>query len=102
MSAHSVRVILPYHLRNLARVGTEVAVEIGEPVTVRTVLDVLETRYPMLCGTIREHETGKRRAFLRFFACEQDLSHDSPDDPLPEAVTAGREPLLIIGAIAGG
>jgi hypothetical protein len=98
----TVRVILPYHLRTLARVGAEVEVEIGEPVTVRAVLDALERRYPMLSGTIRDHVTQERRPFLRFFACEQDLSHDATDAPLPDAVAAGEEPLLIIGAIAGG
>jgi hypothetical protein len=97
-----VRVVLPYHLRNLARVGNEVTLEVVRPVTVRTVLDALEDRYPMLCGTIRDHTTQQRRPFLRFFACEEDLSHDSPDAPLPEAVALGKEPLLIIGAIAGG
>jgi hypothetical protein len=95
-------VILPFHLRTLARVGAEVEVEVGEPVTVRRVLDSLEVRYPMLCGTIRDHVTQKRRPFLRFFACEQDLSHDSTDAPLPDTVVTGKEPLLIIGAIAGG
>lgn len=98
----TVRVQLPYHLRNLAKVGNEVTLEVAEPVTLRAVLDALETRYPMLKGTIRDHDTLKRRPFLRFFACEEDLSHDSPDNPLPEAVAAGKEPLLIIGAIAGG
>jgi molybdopterin synthase sulfur carrier subunit len=97
-----VRVALPYHLRNLARVGSEVELDVPEPVTVRTVVDALEARYPMLQGTIRDHDTKKRRPFLRFFACEEDLSHDSPDNPLPDAVAAGKEPLLIIGAIAGG
>lgn len=98
----TVRVILPYHLRTLAQVGAEVEVEIGEPVTVRRVLDALEGRYPMLLGTIRDHVTQDRRPFLRFFACEQDLSHDATDAPLPDAVASGAEPLLIIGAIAGG
>ena len=97
-----VRVILPYHLRTLAQVGAEVELEVGEPVTVRRVLDSLEGRYPMLRGTIRDHATQERRPFLRFFACEQDLSHDPPDAPLPDALAAGKEPLLIIGAIAGG
>jgi hypothetical protein len=97
-----IRVILPYHLRTLAQVGSEVALEAPQPVTVRTVLDALETRYPVLRGTIRDHQTLERRAFLRFFACEEDWSHESMDAPLPEAVAAGREPLLIIGAIAGG
>ena len=99
---HSVRVQIPYHLRNLARIDGDVTLEVAAPVTLRSVLDALEARYPMLCGTIREHDTLKRRAFLRFFACEEDLSHQPPDEPLPEAVADGREPLLIIGAIAGG
>ncbi len=98
----AVRVQLPYHLRNLAKVGSEVTLEVAAPVTLRAVLDALEACYPMLRGTIRDHDTLKRRPFLRFFACEEDLSHDSPDKPLPEAVAAGKEPLLIIGAIAGG
>jgi sulfur-carrier protein len=97
-----IRVALPYHLRNLARVGAEVELEVAGPVTQRSVLDALEAAYPMLRGAIREHETLKRRAFLRFFACEQDLSHESPDAPLPEAVASGKEPFLVIGAIAGG
>jgi hypothetical protein len=94
----SIRVILPYHLRTLAKTGEEVVLAVSSPVTVRAVLDALEVRYPMLCGTIREHGTHQRRPFLRFFACEEDWSHESPDAP----VTAGTEPLLIIGAIAGG
>lgn len=93
---------IPYHLRNLARIDGEVTLDVSEPVTIRSVLDALEARYPMLAGTIREHDTHKRRAFLRFFACEEDLSHQSPDAPLPDAVAEGKEPLLIIGAIAGG
>jgi sulfur-carrier protein len=97
-----IRVVLPQHLRTLARVSGEVQLEVAEPVTQRSVLDALEARYPMLQGTIRDHVTQQRRAFLRFFACEEDLSHESPDSPLPEAVTSGSEPLLIIGAIAGG
>jgi len=97
-----IRVELPQHLRTLAKVGREVQLEIEGPVTQRAVLDALEARYPMLCGTIRDHVTQQRRAFLRFFACEQDLSHDPPDTPLPEPVASGREPFLIIGAIAGG
>jgi len=97
-----VRVVLPYHLRNLARVGSEIEVEIGGPVTVRTVVDAIEARYPMLLGTIRDHDTKKRRPFLRFFACEEDLSHESIDAALPDAVAEGKEPLLIVGAIAGG
>jgi molybdopterin synthase sulfur carrier subunit len=99
---HSVRVQIPYHLRNLARIDGDVTLDVGAPVTLRSVLDALEARFPMLCGTIRDHDTLKRRPFLRFFACEEDLSLQAPDDPLPEAVASGREPLLIIGAIAGG
>jgi sulfur-carrier protein len=97
-----IRVILPQHLRTLAHVGSEVAIEVEGPVTLRSVVDTLEARYPMLRGTIRDHVTQQRRPFLRFFACEEDLSHESPDAPLPEAVVSGKEPLLIIGAIAGG
>ncbi len=97
-----IRLQLPYHLRNLAKVGAEIAIDVAAPVTQRSVLDALETKYPMLQGTIRDHVTQKRRAFLRFFACEEDISHESPDAPLPEAVVSGKEPLLIIGAIAGG
>jgi len=97
-----VRVALPFHLRNLAGVGTEVTLELEGPVTQRSILDALEARYPMLQGTIRDHVTLQRRPFLRFFACEEDLSHESPDAPLPEAVAAGKEPFLVIGAIAGG
>jgi hypothetical protein len=101
-STSQIRVQLPYHLRNLAQVQGEVQLEVAAPVTLRALLDALEARYPMLRGTIREYETGQRRPFLRFFACEEDLSHEPPDAPLPEAVAEGREPLLIIGAIAGG
>ena len=97
-----IRVILPPHLRTLAKVGWEVELELEGQATQRSVLDALEARYPMLAGTIRDHVTQQRRPFLRFFACEQDLSHESPDAPLPEAVASGKEPLLIIGAIAGG
>jgi sulfur-carrier protein len=97
-----IRVILPPHLRTLARVGTEVKIDLQGPVTQRAILDVLEARYPMLTGTIRDHITQERRPFLRFFACEEDLSHESPDAPLPEAVASGAEPFLIVGAIAGG
>jgi sulfur-carrier protein len=97
-----IRIVLPYHLRNLAHVGGEVTLEVAPPVTQRSVLDALEARYPMLRGAIREHETLKRRAFLRFFACEEDLSHESPDALLPEAVASGKEPFIVIGAIAGG
>jgi hypothetical protein len=98
----SVRIVLPYHLRNLAHVGTEVALTVVEPVTMRRVLDALEAAYPMLRGTIREYETGQRRAFLRFFACEEDWSHEPVDAELPRSVIEGKEPLLVIGAIAGG
>ena len=97
-----IRVVLPAHLRTLARVDGELKLEVAGPVTPRSILDALEARYPMLCGTIRDQVTQERRAFVRFFACEQDLSQDSPDDPLPEAVAAGVEPFLIIGAMAGG
>jgi len=97
-----IRVELPQHLRTLAHVGREIELEVGHPVTLSSVLDALEARYPMLCGTIRDHGTQQRRAFLRFFACEEDFSHEPPDTPLPEAVVSGKEPFLIIGAIAGG
>lgn len=102
MGVLPIRIILPQHLRALAAVGSEIVIEVEAPITQRTVLDALESQYPMLRGTIRDHATLQRRAFLRFFACEQDLSHDSPDLPLPDAVADGREPFLIIGAIAGG
>ena len=97
-----IRVVLPAHLRTLARVDGEVKLEVPDPVTQRAVLDALEAAYPMLRGTIRDHVTQQRRPFLRFFACEQDLSHEPPDSPLPGAVASGSEPFLIIGAIAGG
>jgi molybdopterin synthase sulfur carrier subunit len=97
-----IRVILPQHLRTLARVGEEVELEIQGPATQRAVLDALEARYPVLRGTIRGHTNQRRRPFVRFFACEQDLSHDPPDDPLPEPVARGTEPLLVVGAMAGG
>jgi sulfur-carrier protein len=97
-----IRVVLPGHLRTLARVLEEVELDVKSPVTLRAVLDSLEAQYPMLRGTIRDHVTQERRPFLRFFACAEDLSHDSPDVPLPEEVVSGKEPLLIIGAIAGG
>jgi molybdopterin synthase sulfur carrier subunit len=97
-----IRVVLPAHLRTLARAGGEVELEVEGLATQRSVLDALEARYPMLRGTIRDHGTQQRRAFLRFFACEEDLSHESPDAPLPEAIASGKEPFLIIGAIAGG
>jgi sulfur-carrier protein len=97
-----IRVVLPFHLRRLAQVDSEVQIEVQGPVTQRSVLDALEARYPVLCGTIRDHVTQQRRPYLRFFACEQDLSLESPDTPLPEAVAKGTEPFLVIGAIAGG
>ena len=97
-----VRVVLPAHLRALARVDGEEKVDLDGPATLRAVLDALEAAYPMLRGTIRDQETKRRRAFLRFFACEEDLSNESPDAPLPEAVARGAEPLLVVGAMAGG
>jgi sulfur-carrier protein len=97
-----IRIILPQHLRTLAHVGAEVTLDVPAPVTQRSVLDALEAKYPMLRGTIRDHGTLQRRAFLRFFACEEDITHESPDTPLPEAVVSGKEPFLVIGAIAGG
>jgi hypothetical protein len=97
-----IRVVLPAHLRTLARTEGDVMLEMSGPVTLRAVLDALEARYPTLSGTIRHHTTQQRRPFLRFFACEEDLSHASPDTPLPEAVVNGTEPLYIVGAIAGG
>jgi len=97
-----IRVVIPHHLRTLAQVGKEVELELAGPVTQRSILDALETKYPMLRGTIRDHTTKQRRAFIRFFACGQDLSHESPDAPLPDAVATGTEPFRIIGAMAGG
>jgi sulfur-carrier protein len=97
-----IRVVLPAHLRTLAKVSGEVQLSLEGEVTQRSVLDALEAQYPMLLGTIRDHVTQKRRPFVRFFACEQDLSHESPDAPLPAAVAAGAEPFLVVGAIAGG
>jgi sulfur-carrier protein len=97
-----IRVVLPAHLRALARIDGEVQLDITGLVTQRSVLDALEARYPMLRGTIRGHDGGPRRAFIRFFACEEDLSHDPPDNPLPAAVVGGTEPYLIVGAMAGG
>ena len=102
MNQAAIRVVLPAHLRTLAKVGGEVQLTVAGPVTQRSILDALEARYPMLQGTIRDHVTQERRAFVRFFACEQDLSHESPDAPLPQAVAEGREPYAIIGALAGG
>lgn len=97
-----IRLILPHHLQSLAHVGGEIELDIPDPVTQRSVLDALEARYPMLRGTIRNNVTLQRRAFLRFFACGEDLSHEPPDTPLPEAVVSGKEPFIVIGAIAGG
>jgi hypothetical protein len=97
-----IRVILPFHLRNLAKVGSEVSIEVAGAVTQRSVLDALEARYPMLRGTIRDQVTQERRAFLRFFACQEDISHEPADFQLPEDVASGDEPLMIVGAIAGG
>ncbi len=97
-----IRIVLPPHLRTLAHVGAELELEVPAPVTQRSVLDAVEARYPMLCGTIRDHVTKQRRAFLRFFACEQDLTHESPDALLPEEVVSGKEPFIVLGAIAGG
>jgi hypothetical protein len=97
-----IRITLPHHLRTLARVDGEVRLEVGEPPTVRSVLDALEQSYPVLCGTIRDHKTAERRDFIRFFACGQDLSCESVDDPLTAAVVAGDEPLRVVGAMAGG
>jgi len=97
-----IRVVLPQHLRTLTRVDGEVQLQVDGPVTQRSVLDAIEARYPVLRGTIRDHVTQQRRPFVRFFACEQDLSHEPPDAPLPDAVAMGTEPFLIVGAIAGG
>lgn len=97
-----IRVVLPHHLRTLARVGAEVELQVAGAVTQRSVLDALEAEYPMLRGTMRDHVTRQRRSLVRFFACEQDVSHDSPDAALPEAVTRGAEPFFVLGAIAGG
>jgi len=97
-----IRVVLPAHLRTLARVDGEVQLTINGPVTQRALLDALEAAYPVLCGTIRDHDTYRRRPYVRYFACEQDLSHDVPDAPLPEAVIRGDEPFLVVGAMAGG
>ena len=97
-----IRIVLPHHLRTLARVGSEVELDLNGQITQRTILDALEARYPMLRGTIREHDTEKRRPLIRFFACGEDVSHDSPDTPLPDAIARGAEPFFIMGAIAGG
>jgi hypothetical protein len=97
-----IRVALPFHLQKLAKVDGEVQLEVAGPVTARAILDALEARYPILRGTIRDHVTQKRRAFVRFFACEQDLSHDPPDTPLPDAIATGAESFVVLGAMAGG
>jgi len=97
-----IRVVLPFHLRTLAKVDDEVTLDIQGEVTQRSVLDALEAKYPVLRGTIRDHDTAKRRAFIRFFACEEDLSHEPPDAPLPDEVVSGKQPFCVIGAIAGG
>lgn len=97
-----IRIVLPHHLRTLARVDGEVALAVAGPVTQRAILDALEARYPMLRGTVRDHSTLKRRPLVRFFACAEDVTHDSPDAPLPAAIASGQEPFLIVGAIAGG
>jgi len=97
-----IRGVLSFNLRNMAQLGSEVTLDVEIPATLRSVLDALEARYPMLRGAIRDHDTQQRRPFLRFFACEEDLSHESPDAPLPDAVASGKEPFIVIGAIAGG
>jgi sulfur-carrier protein len=97
-----IRVVLPAHLKNLARVNGEVRLDLAEPVTQRRVLDALEEQFPMLCGTMRDRGTGRRRAFVRFYACQEDLSNESPDAPLPDRVVEGEEPFLVVGAMAGG
>lgn len=102
MSRHLIRVELPHHLRTLARLDGDLTIEVAAPVTQRTLIDAIEARFPMLRGTIRDHATQQRRAYVRFFACEEDLSHQSPDLPLPEAVREGREPFLVVGAMSGG
>ncbi|HEY7222743.1 MAG TPA: MoaD/ThiS family protein [Micromonosporaceae bacterium] len=102
MTAPVIRVVLPAHLKTLAKVSGEVRLEVPAPVTQRAVLDAVEARYPMLLGTIRDRHTGKRRAFIRFYACEEDLSHEAPDEPLPARVIEGAEPFIVLGAMAGG
>jgi molybdopterin synthase sulfur carrier subunit len=94
--------MLPAHLRTLARVGAEITLDVAAPITIASTLDALEARYPMLCGTIRDHDTLRRRPFIRYFACEEDISHQPTDMPLPEAIVTAREPLIVLGAIAGG
>ena len=102
MNIALIRIELPYHLQNLAHVGPEISLEIEVPITANSILDALEARYPMLCGTIRDHVTKKRRPFLRYFGCQQDLSHNPTDTPLPEAIATGAEPFIIWGALSGG
>ena len=102
MNTAVIRVMLPYHLQNLAHVGPEISLEVEGPITQSSILDAIENRYPMLCGTIRDHVTKKRRPFLRYFGCEKDLSHDPTDSPLPAAIGTGAEPFIIWGALAGG
>jgi hypothetical protein len=102
MTTAVIRVMMPWHLQNLARVEPEISIEVDVPVTAASVLDAIESRFPMLCGTIRDHVTKKRRPYLRYFGCEKDLSHDPPDSPLPEAIAIGAEPFIIWGAISGG
>lgn len=102
MTTAVIRVMLPYHLQNLAHVGAEISLEVEGPITQGSILDAIEIRYPMLCGTIRDHVTKKRRPFLRYFGCEKDLSHDPPDSLLPAAIATGAEPFIIWGALAGG
>jgi hypothetical protein len=102
VTAPVIRVVLPAHLKTLAKVSGEVRLEVPAPVTQRAVLDAVEARYPMLLGTIRDRHTGKRRAFIRFYACEEDLSHEAPDEPLPARVIEGAEPFIVLGAMAGG
>ena len=102
MTTALIRVVLPYHLRTLAKVGAEVQLDVAGPITQRAILDAIEGRYPMLRGTIRDHLTHQRRPFLRFFACEEDRSHEPPDTPLPDLVASGAEPFLVVGAVAGG
>jgi sulfur-carrier protein len=97
-----IRVVIPYHLKMLAKVTGEVELDVAAPVTLKAALDALEARFPMMCGTVRDHTTGERRPFVRFFACEQDFSNEPADTPLPEAIVSGAEPLLVVGAIAGG
>ena len=102
MTNTAIRIVMPFHLQNLAQIGPEILLDIEAPVTQNSILDAIEVRYPMLCGTIRDHVTKKRRPLLRYFACEKDLSHEPPETPLPEAIVTGAEPFIIWGAVAGG